>query len=777
MEHISGMDFNLNFVYQVQKSWIISFKNSKTSDILTAAENNIQTWHNHLIQNILAKDISGSASLIRQKARESGLNQYLMPVDDIMENYRLMLGFFERGTPDERRMELHDNIIRQVLELSDRLKEDLMLRSGSDTLSRVKREWLPFRKPYGSEAVTWAEELAAGSALDEIFKSTQLEMSHHAQDRKLKLGQLFNLAWLPDKLQDEEAEALTGIILGAEIPWYERAVLCSGLSLGLLRSFDKTRISTLLKLTGDKSEEVRVRALTGLIFSLILYHERLPYYPKLQESIQATFDISIDPREVEAILLQWIRSQDTEELGRTLREELLPGMMRITPKITERLKLDEIFPGEESSDKNPDWEGVFSDDPELLNKLQQFTERHLAGDDVFMSVFSHQKHYPFFQQIMNWFLPFHTGEPIIEDILATENMDSGIKRLIEELESTHLLSHSDKYSFALNLGMLSEMQKDLLKASFGSEMEEYRKIAHEEETLDDLAAFRNVLRMYIQDLYRFFELHEYRHAFPAIFNFTGNKPSTGILSAYLRQHNIDRTLAYFHFEREHWRQAANALSLLAENTDPTQSLFEKAGYAYQQIQEFDHALAFYRKAELFDTNRSWLLKRMAYCYRKSGKTEDALRIYAQAMKEFPEDLSLLVNSANILLESRDYTAALQQYQEAELRDADNVRLLRPIAWCCIHTGVYKKALRALERIPEVQRTYYDFMNTGHACWMAGNIVDAVANYKRGLSLSKDTADDFMKGFKEDRPILHQAGIAEAETAMMADLLRELQISD
>jgi len=743
------------------------------TDTLAAISKDILSWHRKVSRMAIDKDISGALAMIREGARESGLSSYLPAVEDILENYRLILEFFARGTRDDQRNELHISVIRKVLELSDRLREEAMLKASSDPVTLHKKAWLPNRKPYGAEAVSWAEGLTQGSELDQILDDIQLESTQLDLDRQVWLDQLFNLAWLPDKLQDEEAQALGKVISDERVPTYARALLTSGLSLGLVRSFDKFRFQTLLPLCSDAETETRVRALSGLLFGLFLHHKRLPYYPALQQAISTALDISIVPQEVEAILLQWVRSQDTAAIAKTLREELLPGMMRITPRITERLKLDDILPGEGSSDKNPDWEMVFGEDPELLDKLQQLTERHLAGDDVFMSVFAQQKHYPFFQEVANWLIPFHLEAPVVQEIIHRHENDDVLVRLIREMESTHMLSHSDKYSFILNLGFLNDMQKELLKATFSAEMEEYRNHMAESESLEPLNRFKNALKMYMQDLYRFHQLHPHRRWIPDVFKLPLEGVDIGMMGPYLRRHNIDYALAQFHFDREHWAQAAYALSRLAEQAIPTHIIFEKAGYAFQQVQEYERALDYYRKAELFDTNRDWLLKRMAYCYRKSGRPEHALRIYEEHLRDHPGDLRTLVQAANVLLESKDYAGALIKYQEAELLDSDNVRLLRPLAWCYLQTLEAGRALQCLQRIPEEARDYHDYMNAGHASWILGNTPEASSFYRRGYQLHPDTAEDFLKGYQEDRPLLHRAGIASAETAMMADLLREL----
>ncbi len=102
-----------------------------------------------------------------------------------------------------------------------------------------------------------------------------------------------------------------------------------------------------------------------------------------------------------------------------------------------------------------------------------------------------------------------------------------------------------------------------------------------------------------------------------------------------------------------------------------------------------------------------------------------------------------------------------------------MRLLRPLRGANLQTLEAGRALQCLQRIPEEERDYHDYMNAGHASWMMGNTAEASGFYRHGYQLHPETAEDFLKGYQEDRPLLHRAGIASAETAMMADLLREL----
>ena len=44
-----------------------------------------------------------------------------------------------------------------------------------------------------------------------------------------------------------------------------------------------------------------------------------------------------------------------------------------------------------------------------MNKLQEFTDLQMEGSDVLMGTFSMLKHFDFFRDEENWFLPFAEG--------------------------------------------------------------------------------------------------------------------------------------------------------------------------------------------------------------------------------------------------------------------------------------------------------------------------------------------------------------------------------
>ncbi len=68
------------------------------------------------------------------------------------------------------------------------------------------------------------------------------------------------------------------------------------------------------------------------------------------------------------------------------------------------------------------------------------------GGDVFMSTFANLKSFPFFSDVVNWFMPFHLDNLTVKNALGSEL--SAIGNLVL---SSPFLCNGDKYSFILAL--------------------------------------------------------------------------------------------------------------------------------------------------------------------------------------------------------------------------------------------------------------------------------------------------------------------------------------
>ena len=300
-----------------------------------------------------------------------------------------------------------------------------------------------------------------------------------------------------------------------------------------------------------------------------------------------------------------------------MNEEILPDLQKLTPKIEEKLDLDNLFKDESITDKNPDWQSILEDSPELLDKIEELSKMQLEGNDVFMSAFSLLKHFDFFKQISNWFIPFYKENPEINRIL--ENEDPKFKEVFSDsLERSSYMCNSDKYSFMLNLKVMPAQQKGMLLNMFNAELESINELSESDDLLNDMLKSQTVYTQYIQDLYRFFKLHPNRKDFEDIFELKLDFHENSFLKSVYPEQSFLKVIADFLFKTDHYGEALDIFMVLNAGKNQDMELLQKIGYCYQQMGDFSNALNHYYKAELFDSDNVWNLKKIAFCLKKQN---------------------------------------------------------------------------------------------------------------------------------------------------------------
>ena len=471
--------------------------------------------------------------------------------------------------------------------------------------------------------------------------------------------------------------------------------------------------------------------------------------------------------------IQLLKSKETEKITRKLQDEIIPEMVKYQPILKHKLDLDNILSDDYLEDKNPDWERVFEDAPDLLDKLQEISKLQMEGADVFMSAFSRLKHFEFFNEITNWFRPFHTDNFVINEVLDKEEENFNTSLFLDGLSKSFFMCNSDKYSFCLNIQYMPELQKSMMLEMFNAELEGLREIQEEDEILNKSTRIKSIYSQYIQDLYRFYKLHPLRGEFKDIFNLKLDFYYCDFFTTLVKDDDILRNIGEFFFEKDYYEQALEIYLLLNSKGNNNLEIFEKIGYSYQKLKNYKEALSFYRKAELFEANRAWNLKKLALCNRHLKNYEESLKYYLEAEKIEPDNLYIQTYIGHSYLDLKQYDEALKYYFKVEFTADENRKVLRPIAWCSFVLGKFEKAKEYFERLMENEANKYDFMNLGHVEWCLGDRKAALKNYKTSINREDNNLKSFMGSFEEDKKYLIQFGIKESEITFMIDYLKYL----
>ncbi|TVR43150.1 MAG: hypothetical protein EA394_01890 [Bacteroidia bacterium] len=709
--------------------------------------------------------------ILRQLAIDSGKEFLLEPLGNLQSTYEQLLKHTFSGVKDPERDNIYAYLMRSLLEQADQLREFNLMEAGKGHIFFLKKELQRTKRLEHNEAMQLLEDLVFDDELAGLLRDVKVGDAGDSSDREKALVKLFHVTWLTDKYSEEEIRLLQTLCDSEKLPWHDKAMNVSAITLSLLRYFDVNKFLLLFRFIDKKQEFVWERAFVGLVICFMKYNDRYPLYPLLKEKTIELQSFPFVEQHIESILLQYAKSRETERIKRKWEEEILPAMMKMRPKIEEKLDLDNIFSDAPEEEKNPDWETVFEDSPDLLNKLQEFTEMQLDGMDVFISAFAQLKHFPFFREISNWFVPFYAENPAVKPAVKDSGKGIDLTPLVEKMEHTYFMCNSDKYSFCLNLAMVPDQQKSMMMNMLNAEMENISELEKDQELLGDIARTKSIFTQYFQDLYRFYKLHPWRNSFEDIFDLDMDLHETVFLKHLTIEGKTIRNLAEFLFEKGFYEDALRLFQSILDRDKSKTELFEKIAFCYEKTGKVADAYGFYQKADLLEGGRLWIIKKLAWCCKHLNNWEEALSYYQQAEKLDMDDMRTQANIGQCLIHLERYEEALQYYFKVEVLAPENEKIRRPLAWCSFLLGKFEVAEDYLNRLLAGDpQNHFDLMNLGHVYWCRGEAVKAAETYLDSI-LAWKSIRDFEASFNEDRKHLVRHGLKKNDLDLMLDYVK------
>ena len=339
------------------------------------------------------------------------------------------------------------------------------------------------------------------------------------------------------------------------------------------------------------------------------------------------------------------------------------------------------------------------------------------------------------------------------------------------LEKSGHMCNSDKYSFCLNVKDMPLAQKKMMLQMFKQELESINEVNEDDDMLNQSLFSRRVITNYIQDIYRFFKLYSGKNEFEDVFTLKLDFYNKSFFKKYFANNDILVKTTDFYFDNSHFFEAAEIFALLIENGLQTQVIFEKAGYANQQTGNYNEAIELYKKAELFDST-TWINLKIAFCYTKLNKHEEALIYLLEAVRLEPENLKIQLSIANAYLSMGDINTALNHYFKLELLASSNIKVMRPISWCLFILGRFEEAENYFEQLLNSGHVNkYDLMNYAHLLWCTKRSEMAAEYYLKSINLKDNSLEAFIRSFNEDKKHLVTHGLKQEDLMFMMDYLK------
>lgn len=683
-------------------------------------------------------------------------------------NYKFMLHYMFEGVDDPERENVYRNLLRSLYELTDDSADEL-LKVESSNIFYEKYRIDTLKNSTIGDYESQLKDIAGSISLFDLLEDGDEKTTKKrelAVRRERIASDMFNATFVSSRTDEIELTNYLSFVNNVELPLREKCLFLSAINLSLFHRFDSHKIQLLMDVATSGDTQLSTRAIVGLVVVMQMYDTRWPLYPELQSRLAIMSENQSFRKTVLRIIIQLIRSRETEQISKKIREEILPEMMKFNSLAGRKLNMDELMGESEFSEKNPEWQKELEESG-LGKKLQEYSNLQMEGADVFHSTFSGLKHFPFFSEMSNWFMPFDPSYSELISLFPQEKKNSLLQAAI--VDSGHMCN-SDKFSFCLSLLQISSAQREMMLGQMGAESEEIKQLQKEAQAMNPATDGEVASNQYIQDLYRFFKLNLYRSSFFDIFklnlSFYDKKSIVPLIS------DVDsmRKIAFYCFEKNNFSEALDIFNRLIHVDSKSDDIWQKIGYCKQMLNNLDGALDAYLQADLLKPDNSWILKRIAQLYRTQKKPELSLEYYQKVAKLTPDNIGVELNIGHCYLELNNYEQALNTYFKVEMLDSKGTKAWRPIAWTAFLQKKYELAQKYYKQILSDKPTVHDFLNAGHVELVAGNKKGAVDLYKQAYYQDHDF-ELFQMLFDADKEVLINYGVEESIFPFMFDQIK------
>jgi len=676
-------------------------------------------------------------------------------LSELETNYKFMLHYLFEGVEDPERENVYNNLLRALYELTDDSADEL-LRIESSNIFYEKYRINTLKSNTIIDYQTQLKDISDNLSLIDLLEDGE-EKTNKKRDLSVKRerigSDIFYAVYVSPRTTEEDLNNYISFVNNLNIAVREKCLFISAITLSLFHRFDVRKVQLLMKLALSDDMQLKVRAIIGLVIVMQMYDARWPLYPELQDQLDIMSENQNFRKAVLRTIIQLIRSRETEQITKKIKEEILPEMMKFNNLAGRKLNMEELMGETDFSEKNPEWQKELEESG-LGKKLQEYSNLQMEGADVFHSTFSSLKSFPFFSEMSNWFLPFDPSYSEISPLFPDDNKNSLLKTAV--LDSGHMCN-SDKYSFCLSLAQISQTQRDMMMGQMGAESEQIKELQKEAQAMNPTIDDEIVSNQYIQDLYRFFKLNPYKNNFFDIFKLNLNFYDKNSIAPLISDADSMKKIALYCFDKNNFSEALDIFDRLNIIDNKSDDIWQKIGYCKQMMNDFNGALDAYLQADLLRPNNSWIIKRIAHLYRTQKQPELSLEYYKKAAKLTPDNINIELNIGHCYLELNDFEEALNTYFKVELLDTKGIKALRPIAWTAFLLKKYDLSKKYYDQILATKPTIHDYLNAGHVDLCMNMMKDAIFNYKQALYLD-DNFDQFLNLFEADKEVLVHHGV-------------------
>ena len=613
-------------------------------------------------------------------------------LEAVATDFRYMSDFMLQGMKDEHRGELFAAMQQKLRDID----YDLEVR---------RTIW---ERP---EVATYKKIFTHPDCSAEMLQDILLDKTD-AKEHFIRLTNTFMVLYASLHWKDSEATEWATFLCNDNVSPIDAATLVSAITLNTLEHRNAPKVRCLKDVyKNSTSELVRQRALVGLVM--------IGEEPSIETHIQMVACANAD--------------KDSNEI----RQNIMPNIIKNQPlkMVNGQWKIDD----EDDLNKgeyDPDADKREEESIEAMEEsVKQMLKMQKKGSDIFFEGFSQMKRFPFFNKMVNWFIPYYPEHPDIE----TTMKNIGNSSFVDVVMKRGPFCESDKYSFIIAISsVLQQLPENVRKMMESGDMGPIG-MRGKDADLNDPAFIR---LQYLQDLYRFMRLNNIGKMMYNPFN------------------NLDKILERF---IRNATQQENTLRINTEhnNKENTEYTTLYTYYANWKLKEreYNTALKYYTICLKQRPQSPSIMRGLARAYYCVGDYEKSASYFDALITINPENLNNHLNYAKAMAKAGKVEKILNALYKLEFENPENEVIQDTLGWALLYAG----------KAAEAEQYCHDVIAHAYALIINNKAKDAIE------LLKGYTAEQVEENMKADAQLLHQYGIGEAEKAIILSAIQQSNV--
>ena len=691
---------------------------------------------------------------------------------EIRNDYQLMADYWRRGFDDPQRPMLYRQLLHRLYQLvvnrdlHERFMESPYLQGVYKRPRIVRTEW----------AVASIKSDLEAYVSDSVL--LELEPQHVQQKKRMELNtrhqqlvnDIFDYILTSHLWKDSLCDAFVDLLLAPTIDVNDQLMIISAISLSLQNAFDINKFKVLTTLYQQSSDNhVRQRALVGWV--LAVDSSEAEIFPEVVEIVNTICQDDLNCKELTELQMQLYYCIDTDNDQKTIHDEIMPDLVNGS-----RIQMSqggEFDMDEDSLEDILHPEALERDMEKMEKSMKRMADMRKQGADIYYSGFRQMKRFPFFQDISNWFAPFMPNHPAI----AHSWEKAKGSKMLHYIADVGSFCDSDKYSLVLAFeqvrNQLPSKMIEMMDNGAATPMPVGGEVDPEEKKMPAY-----IRRIYLQDLYRFYNIFDKRFEFPNPFGkdrsllfFTCSLFNTTPLKKHFQE------VASFLIKRQHADDALRILEMIPQEQYNYQLYMMKGGICRQKKSLLTHAADCFRKALELNPDDERAMTGFARASFDLGCYAAAIENYEKLLQIQPEKKSYMLYLAYSLSNMYRYNEAEKYLYKLNYEYPDDLYVKRGLAEVLTGQDKYEQALSLYEQLLSGEQSQADDLKNYAFClWFAKQNDEALKAFKKYVELRKTVGEttDFRELFLvEKAEMLRRHHISQMDVLLMLDAVNFL----